>query len=78
MDAKLLAAFEHTLDRAHAGPVAEAGGPPAPAGPSPVAIHDDPDMPRDVLAQVKAQGDQDPPTEPPLAKCRAWWRLDWA
>src|SRR5207245_4693205 len=43
--AQLLAAFERPLDRAHAGPVAEAGRAPAAARPAAVAVHDDSDVP---------------------------------
>src|SRR3989442_12887224 len=46
MDPELLAAIEHTLDRSHAGAVTEAGGMAAAPGPAPVAVHDDPDVPR--------------------------------
>src|SRR5213078_1317022 len=46
LDAEVLAAVHHPLDRPHAGPVAERVGPVALAGPPAVAVHDDADVAR--------------------------------
>src|SRR5204862_198990 len=48
---QVLACLEHSLDRTHALAVAEAGGPAAAAGPAAVAVHDDPDVARDLGVQ---------------------------
>src|SRR5262249_36897785 len=50
LDAELLAAIHHALDRAHPGPVAEGVRPVALARPPAVAVHDDADVAGDLAA----------------------------
>src|SRR5437667_21881 len=51
MHPQVFAGLEDTLDRPDARPMAEAGGPALAAGPTPIAVHDDPDVAGDLRVQ---------------------------